>query len=311
MYNMKRVRTIASFYQVASNQESNEIIQNVQIGTNLNENENNQESLDVGTAQNNMESIDSEIVGDPGLRKPIEELDVNIRDVVRREYLLLGPCQPKGHIFPKKRIGDRQRSFQESWFKKHEWLEYSVAKDAAFCFYCFLFKQPRRENFGVESYTGATGYNNRKNAIKSFDVHVGNIDSAHNKARRCFDDFKNQIQSVSHVMSQVSRKQEEEYLRCLIIVLGVIRFLLLQGLAFRGHDECTSSNNRGNFLEMFEWYKMKDSSAKKLFDSTPKNCMLTSPEIQNQICEACAEETKKVILAEIGDKKFAIIIDEA
>ena len=56
---------------------------------------------------------------------------------------------------------------------------------------------------------------------------------------------------------------------------------------------------------------MKDSSAKKLFDSTPKNCMLTSPEIQKQICEACAEETKKVILAEIRDKKFAIIIDEA
>jgi hypothetical protein len=104
---MKRVRTITSFYKVASYQESNEIIQNVQIGTNLDENENNPESLDVGTAQNNTESIDSEIVGDPGLGKPIEELDVNIRDVVRREYLLLGPCQPKGHIFPKKRIGDR------------------------------------------------------------------------------------------------------------------------------------------------------------------------------------------------------------
>ena len=71
VYNMKRVRTIASFYQVTSNQESNEIIQNVQIGTNLDENENNQESLDVGTAQNNTKSIDSEIVGDPGLRKPI------------------------------------------------------------------------------------------------------------------------------------------------------------------------------------------------------------------------------------------------
>jgi hypothetical protein len=93
----------------------------------------------------------------------------------QREYLLLGPSQQKGHIFPKKQIGDRQRSFQESWFKKHEWLEYSVAKDAAFCFYCFLFKQPRRENFGVESYTGATGYNNWKNAIKSFDVHVRGI----------------------------------------------------------------------------------------------------------------------------------------
>jgi hypothetical protein len=134
MYNMKRVRTITSFYQVRSNQESNEIIQDVQIETNLDENENNQESLDVGTTQNNTESIDTEIgtdasqnvqgnpnvmfnqnniVGDHRLRKPIEELDVNIRDIVRREYLLLCPCQPKCHIFPKKQIGDRQRIFQE------------------------------------------------------------------------------------------------------------------------------------------------------------------------------------------------------
>jgi hypothetical protein len=143
--------------------------------------------------------------------------------------------------------------------------------------------------------------------IKLFDVHVGNIDNTHNKARICCEDFKNQRQSVPHVMSQLSKKQEEEYLVRLIIVLGGIRFLLLQGLAFRGHDECTSSNNRYNFLEMLEWYKMKDSSAKKLFESTPKNCTLTSPDIQKQNCEACAEETKKVILAEIGD----IIIDEA
>ena len=121
---MKRFRTITSFYQVASSQESNKIIQDVEIGTNLDANENNPESLDVGTAQNNMESTDvsgnmqsnpnvmlnqNNIVGDPGLRKRIEELDVNIRDAVRREYLLLGPCQPKGHIFPKKQIGDRQR----------------------------------------------------------------------------------------------------------------------------------------------------------------------------------------------------------
>jgi hypothetical protein len=39
--------------------------------------------------------------------------------------------------------------------------------------------------------------------------------------------------------------------------------------------------------------------------------MLTSREIQKQICQAYAEETKKVILAKIRDKKFAIIIDEA
>jgi hypothetical protein len=38
-----------------------------------------------------------DIVADPGLRKPIEELDVNIRDAARREYLVMDPCQPVGH----------------------------------------------------------------------------------------------------------------------------------------------------------------------------------------------------------------------
>ena len=37
-------------------------------------------------------------------------------------------------------------------------------------------------------------------------------------------------------------------------VLGIVRFLLEQGLAFRGHDESINSINRGNFLEMLEWY---------------------------------------------------------
>jgi activator of HSP90 ATPase len=34
-----------------------------------------------------------DIVADPSLWKPIEELDVNVRDAARREYLVMGPCQ--------------------------------------------------------------------------------------------------------------------------------------------------------------------------------------------------------------------------
>ena len=52
-----------------------------------------------------------------------------------------------------------------------------------------------------------------------------------------------------------SDKEEEEYLGRLTIMLGVVRFLLLQALAFRGHDESANSNNKGNFLEMVQWYK--------------------------------------------------------
>uniref|UniRef100_J3ND22 TTF-type domain-containing protein n=1 Tax=Oryza brachyantha TaxID=4533 RepID=J3ND22_ORYBR len=49
----------------------------------------------------------------------------------------MGPCQQVDHNYPQKKIGGANRSFQKSWFKKHNWLEYSVAKNAAFCFYCF------------------------------------------------------------------------------------------------------------------------------------------------------------------------------
>jgi hypothetical protein len=106
---------------------------------------------DTRTQQNNpsVELNPDDITADPGLRKPIEELDANIRDAARREYLVMGPCQPVGHKFPRKLFAKQMRSFQEKWFKKYDWLEYSMAKDATFYFYCFLFKQPRAENFGM------------------------------------------------------------------------------------------------------------------------------------------------------------------
>jgi hypothetical protein len=101
-------------------------VPNVQPRSNLN----SQPTVETGTSNNQAEEIATEeaiveavvnptsheqeqeippseqvfdIVADPGLRKPIDEYDVNFRDVFRREYLLQGPCQPIGHIYPKKR----------------------------------------------------------------------------------------------------------------------------------------------------------------------------------------------------------------
>jgi hypothetical protein len=42
--------------------------------------------------------------------------------------------------------------------------------------------------------------------------------------------------------------------------LRVVRFFLLQVLAFRGHDESSTSSNKGNFLELLQWYKDKDKN---------------------------------------------------
>ena len=37
---------------------------------------------------------------DPGLRTSILDYNPNIRDDIRRAYLLKGPCQPMNHNFP-------------------------------------------------------------------------------------------------------------------------------------------------------------------------------------------------------------------
>ena len=262
---MKRSRTLSSYFPIQETQSnSNQSPEPETLGTG---------ASNIGQ---NIQLNPDDIVADPGLRKSIEELDVNIRDAARREYLQLGPCQPIGYKFPWREQGDQKRRFQESWFRKHDWLEYSIAKDAAFCFYCFLFKQQRAENYGVDAFT-KIGFSYWKNGTQSFNEHVGKVNSAHNKARKHCEAFKNQRQDVGYVMAVATKKDEEEYRARLTIMLAISKFLLLQALAFRGHDESSSSNNRGNFLEMLKWYKERDEKVAKLLDNSPRNNLMTSP----------------------------------
>ena len=63
---------------------------------------------------------------DPGLRKPIESLDPNIRDAARRIYINMGPCQPTEHKYKKTPKGksSKKRSFHANGFKNHgDWLD--------------------------------------------------------------------------------------------------------------------------------------------------------------------------------------------
>ena len=52
--------------------------------------------------------------------------------------ILQSPVQPLKK-FPTTLFGTHGRSFSGLWYHKHPWLEYSVQKDAAFCYACRLF----------------------------------------------------------------------------------------------------------------------------------------------------------------------------
>uniref|UniRef100_A0A0A9E7R8 HAT C-terminal dimerisation domain-containing protein n=1 Tax=Arundo donax TaxID=35708 RepID=A0A0A9E7R8_ARUDO len=119
--------------------------------------------------------------------------------------------------------------------------------------------------------------------------------------------YKNQRQSISHVMTSGTKKKDDEYKGRMLVILGVVRFLLLQAHAFRGHEESSTSSNKGNFLELIEWYKAKDKDVAHLLHHN----QMTSPDIQKDLCKACAQKTTLAIIADLGDRHFSILVDEA
>ena len=72
------------------------------------------------------------------------------------------PTQPKIY-FPLRRFGmGRPRGFNRDWYKSYQWLEYSVERDAAFCFPCRMFKVGSSR---CESTFTLTGFCNWKHAM--------------------------------------------------------------------------------------------------------------------------------------------------
>lgn len=283
-YLIKRQRTVDSSNNQLPSSEESGVINNSRVEFNPND-----------------------IVSDPGLRKSIEDFAIVIRDQVRREYLTRGPCQPIAHNYPQKVFSNVKRSFRPAWFKNFEWLEYSISKDAAFCFCCYLFGNSNR----VDAFT-KNGFSNSKKAIERFQEHVGASNSAHNDARIQLQGFKNQRQSVSHILLAQGQEMEVAYPTHLTAALDVTRLLLKQGLPFRGHDESSTSSNKGNFLEFFEWHSLRNEEVGKVVnENAPRNNQMTSPKIQKELTSACAVETTLAIINDIGDKIFSIMVDES
>ncbi|XP_024628832.1 zinc finger MYM-type protein 1-like [Medicago truncatula] len=224
----------------------------------------------------------NEILRDPGLRKQIHLYAPDIQDDVRRAYILKGPMQPNFSSFPRTQFGSATRAFSKSW----------------------------AEHFGFEVFT-KDGFKDWKHASQSLKDHIGSNDSMHNRCIKHYDDYNNQRQSVTNKLARATRESEELYKICLTCSLDCTRYLIAQGIAFRGHDETSNSLNKGNFREMVDWVKSNNEQVRDAFDRGGKNCKMTSGDIQKELATCCAHEVMKVIMEELGDKQYPVLIDES
>jgi hypothetical protein len=247
---------------------------------------------------------------DPWERLAIASNNVNDQDAVRRGYILKGPCRPYAHQFESRKIGGKDQHFSILWFERYSWLEYSIEKDAAFCFVCYLFREKKSKGKGTGIFVDGGWRNwNRDDAL---DKHVGGVTSVHNKAQQRYNLFLNPNAAVDDLIVKVNHEELRLYKLRLLYSLRCLRFLLDQGLAFRGHNEKEDSRNKGNFLELLEWVAANNEEVNKLvLKNAPGNCSLTCPDIQKEIIQCCAIHTRKEIIEEIGDKNYAILADES
>lgn len=303
--NIEEVNTQEVHHQVFDHQEVN--VEEVH------EQEEDPQDVDVEEADPQEVDYVNSIERDPGLRRQIWEYPINKRKEVREAYLRMGPYQwePIVGDYPLTKSGKQNRKFNSKWFEKYHWLEYSPTKDKAYCFPCFLFesRQPQYPAFTTE------GFNSWKRIGSkdcSFLQHVGGITSFHMSTVYSCEDLMTPSSHIDNVMNAKSKEEIMKNRMRVWATIECVRWLALQGCAFRGHDETNDSENCGNFLELLRFSaKLNDKIAAVILENAPGNAIYTSHDIQKQVLHLLAENVREQIRKEVGDSKFCVLVDEA
>ena len=159
--------------------------------------------------------------------------------------------RPINVTFPKRAYSDKERSFNPLWYNQCSWLEYSVKKDAAFCFPCRLFPscsgRQREKAFtvnGFRDWKHATG--NKGGLFSHQNCH------SHSQSVVAWEQFKATSLSGT-VVEQLGRNRSEMIQKNRHYIQAVSDVLLTcckEDIAIHGHREMDESMNRGNFMEL-------------------------------------------------------------
>lgn len=231
------------------------------------------------------------IIVDPGQRPSITSITHNAmeREKIRRAYFIKGPCQPKLIHFPQTDFSGIKRRFNPKWYEEYKpWLEYNVSKDAVFCLVCYLFNNEYGDHRGGHDSFIDEGFRCWKKKDR-LDIHIGKHNSSHNKCLKACEDLMNQKQHIDFMMAGISDQAKVDYRVRLNASIECVRYLLMQSLLFRGHDESELSDNQGNFQELLKFLCKHNEEANIVcLDNAPKIHKLYAPSIQKDICNVVA-----------------------
>jgi hypothetical protein len=122
----------------------------------------------------------------------------------------------------------------------------------------------------------------------------------------------NHKQSIIIFFDKQSYQQKIVYKIRFNASVDCIRFLQQQGLAFCGHDESKGSSNKGIFFELLRFLaKYNEEIDKVVLENAHENYQMIARAIQKDIANDVASKTLDVILKDLSELSFVILVDES
>jgi hypothetical protein len=230
-----------------------------------------------------------------------EILKVGIHNYSFEHKLQLKTKKPTPRLSLETVDGKTIRQFQISWYTKYAWLAGSKNLGKLFCYYCLLFRG--------EKTWGSDGISVMKNFDRKASKHA--ISKTHLTSQEEF--MLLGANRIEHALSEGRRlaaiKHNENVgvnRRILTRLIHVICFLGKQEIAFRGHNEDSSSINKGNYLELLDLLSREEQLLREHFMS---NSVFkgTSSDIQNDLISCITSVLKTKISNELQKANFISI----
>lgn len=213
-----------------------------------------------------------------------------------------GPSRPILTSYPLSEFKNSKRAFTPFYFKKFDWLEYSIKKDAVFCYACRIFSSNNKEVSITEK-----GISNWKKIGEKLEKHASSDSHLFSMAK--WHNYRKPTDTVASAISSSHKELISENREYFQKILDLLLFLAKQGMSFRGHNESETSGNKGNYLELCDLFSKYDG---KFRDKYERYFNLTSHDFQNEIFGIVTEEVLSQIVNEVNQSGFyALMVDEA
>ena len=213
------------------------------------------------------------------------------------------PNQPSDPKFiariSQRQQGNRKRYFNQSWFKSFPWLTLCNTTGKVYCCYCRSMSHAGKLYEVGEQAFISVGFDNWKKAGEKFGTH--DRSRLHHEALMKLT-FSQQP-DVRTMIDTRSKADQAQRRSMLVKQLSSLRYLLQQGLAIRGHDECD-----GNLYQLLH---LRSEDSQQLASWLQDRSYL-SPVIINEQISLLGQVISRKLLEEVREAGiFSILADEA